>query len=133
MSNNNTTNNNNEQDQKEKKPSVSAAQQVLDLKEEIKNLKIDLRNREARISGMEEILNNVFKNAEIQSSVLYKQTNKNLTQLADMMGSSFVENIQQALNQLHNMSVVQQMQLSDKFRQKMSLPTLHIEEDRPKN
>ena len=124
--------NNNEQENK-KQTSISAQQQILDLKEEIKNLKIDLRNREARISGMEEILNSIFKNSEIQSSVLYKQINKHLTQLVDMMGSGFIESVQQGLNELHNMNITQQIQLSDKFRQKMSLPTLHIEEERPKN
>ena len=128
MSNNT---NNNEQDQKEKKPSISAAQQVLDLKEEIKNLKIDLRDREARISGMEEIFNSLFKNIEIQSSVLYKQISKPLTQLTDLFGAERINEIQQSLNQLHNMNTLQQISLSNQFRQKLGLPPIEIEEEQP--
>lgn len=130
MSDNNTNNKESVKDNNNKEPNISAKEQIIDLKEEIKNLKIEIRNREARIIGMEEVLNKLLQGVEVRTSILYKQINKNLTQLADVFGAETVNNVNEQFTQLRNLDISEQKSLSNKFRQKEGLTPIFIPEEK---
>lgn len=117
-----------EKEQQEIKASTSMATQVLDLKEQIKTLKMDLRNREARLLAIEDVLNQVLSSAHIDSSVLYKEINKHLTTLADLIDSTVTTQINSQIRNIAMIDVNQQSMLSAKFRNKEGLPPLVVEE-----
>lgn len=106
---------------------MSMTQQVLDLKEQIKALKIDLRNREARLIGIQEILNQVLADAHVNSSVLYKNINKQLTELADQVDNNIMITINTGLQNLTRLTPSQQTMLSAKFRNQEQLLPLLVE------
>ena len=122
------SNTNNEQ---EKKSNMSAAQQILDLKEEIKNLKIDLRDRESKLQYFEDLLNKLIGSANVEASILHKDISKSINLLSDIITGQFQPALQQGIQQMNNnMSISDKTTLSIKFRQKQGLPILSIEEDK---
>lgn len=122
------SNTNNEQ---EKKSNMSAAQQILDLKEEIKNLKIDLRDRESKLQYFEDLLNKLIGSANVEASILHKDISKSINLLSDIITGQFQPALQQGIQQMNNnMSISDKITLSIKFRQKQGLPPLSIEEDK---
>lgn len=111
------------------KSNKSAAQQVLDLQQEVKDLKIQLQNREARIMGIQDLLNQILNNSENESNRLHKEVSKNASLLADMsniINNTIKEQMKTMDEQIKNGAA--QAMLSSKFRSQEKLPPLNIED-----
>lgn len=115
---------------KSQEKSISAQQQLLDQKEEIKNLKIELQDREAKLQYFEDLLNKLIGSANIEASLLHKEISKNTNLLSDIFTGQFQPALQQGIQQMNNgMHLSEKISLSNKFRQKQGLSPLNIEEE----
>lgn len=95
-------------------------------KQEITELKLQLQNREARLMAFQDVLNAVLSQGHVDSSVLYKEVNKNLVKLADLVDATITNIIQQQITEINKLDTRQQTHLCMKFRQNEGLPPLVI-------
>lgn len=119
---NKSTNKNNNKDK-------STTKEIQDLRSQIKQLKLDLTNREARLIGMQEIINQVLSQAHVDSALLYKNINKTLTDLADIADKEITEPMQEKLQSLSRIQPYEAAALCEKFRRQESLPPLIMEDE----
>lgn len=129
MSNNNNANNNTDGIQKEEqvKASKSAAQQVMDLQEEIKELKIDLQTMEAKFQALVNILNNALQAAEGQTNRSHKELQKQIVAMCEWTGESLTKLISDQMQKMENLPAYENSKLSSIYRQSIGKPPLLIE------
>lgn len=77
------------------KNNKSVMAQLLEANETIVKLKEDLLDRESRLMAMNESINQVLTDANITASTLYRELNKNLVIIADMVLSEVQPKLQE--------------------------------------
>lgn len=102
----------------------STLEQLIKANEQIEDLKAQLQNREARLMAMQELLNQVFAEAEILSNKLYKDTSSLLSQLSNITENVVKSNLQNELMRIVNLDAQTQKQLCTKYRAQELLPPL---------
>ena len=111
------------------KSNKSAAQQIIDLREELRQTQIVLRQREARLQAILNILTNINKMTESEVNKIHKHIQKNISQFTDLIGEPLEQAISQQLQTIDNISPAQMKQLSDQYRMQSHEPVLHIDGD----
>jgi len=112
------------------KSNKSMAQQLMDALAQNTELKEELLDREARLMATQDAINQVLTNVDRDCNSLYKEVNKNLVVIADVVKSliepALQQNFQAIRTQIpHN----QKVQLSSRFRQGEGLAQLDMSQD----
>lgn len=109
------------------KSNKSTMQQLMDANETIKNLKIELIDREAQLLAAQDLINQVLTAANNDSSTLFREINKSLVVLSDMVKSVMEPAMQQGLTQIRTqIPDFKKQQLSAQYRDAQGLPPLDI-------
>ena len=109
------------------KASKSAAQQVIDLQEEIKDLKIELQTTEAKVQAIINILNNALQAAEGQTNRIHKELQKQIVGMCEWTGESLTKLISEQMKKMEDIPQHETVKLSMAYRQSLSKPPLQIE------
>lgn len=134
----NTNNNANNTNTKEKpdnslekeeqvKASKSAAQQVIDLQEQIKDLKIELQTTEAKVQAIINILNNALQAAEGQTNRIHKELQKQIVGMCEWTGESLTKLISEQMQKMENLPAHENAKLSMTYRQSLGKAPIMIE------
>lgn len=109
------------------KSNKSAAQQVLDLKENLRLTQIQLRQTEARLQAVLNIISNVNSYTETEVNKIHKRIQKNISQFTDLIGEPLGSLIQQQISKIESFQPMEMKRLSDEFRMIKKMAVLHIE------
>ena len=97
----------------------------MDLLEENKMLKEQLRDREARLMAMQQAINTVLSNVTTDSNTLYKEINKNLVILSDTVKGYIEPQLQQTFTAIRTqIPPDKKKELCYQFRKEEGLPPL---------
>lgn len=112
------------------KSNKSTMQQLLDALAQNSQLKEDLVDREARLMATQDAINQVLTNVNNDCNALYKEVNKNLVILSDVVKALIEPNLQKNMEAIRTQIPQQtKVQLSMKFRQGEGLPQLDTSPD----
>lgn len=106
------------------KSNKSIMQQLVTLTEENAKLKEQLTDREARLMAIQEVINNTFAAAVTECNHLYKEINKNLVVLSDLMNGKLTPEIQQGFNATKQLTPQQKTTYANNFRRAEGLEPL---------
>lgn len=112
------------------KSNKSTMQQLMDALAQNTELKQQLQDREARLMAMQDAINLVLTNVNNDCNALYKEVNKNLVVIADVVKSLIEPQLQKNMEIIRTNIPPQQKQiLSTKFRHAEGLPQLDMSPD----
>lgn len=112
------------------KSNKSAMQQLLDALAQNTELKSQLIDREARLMAMQDAINQVLSSVNNDVNALYKEVNKNLVVIADVVRGLIEPQLQQNMQAIRTQIPIHQKQLlSARFRQGENLPQLDMSPD----
>lgn len=107
------------------KSNKSAMQQLMDANEQINDLKTQLLDREAKMMAMQDAINNILTQVNGDANALYKEVNKNLVVLSDVVKGMIEPSLIQTFQQIRTQIPYQQkVLLSRKFREAEGLEPL---------
>lgn len=107
------------------KSNKSTMQQLMDANEQINNLKLQLQDREAKMIAMQDAINNILTQTNGDCNALYKEVNKNLVVLSDMVKAMIEPTLIQIFQQIRTQIPYQQkVILSRKYREAEGLEPL---------
>ena len=98
------------------KSNKSVMQQLMAMTEENAKLKQELIDREARLMAIQEVINNTFGAATTECNHLYKEINKNLVVLSDLMNGKVTPEVQQGFNAIRQFSPERKTIYANNFR-----------------
>jgi len=112
------------------KSNKSTMQQLMDVMAQNTELKEQLLDREARLMAMQDAINQVLSAVNNDCNALYKEVNKNLVVISDVVRGLIEPQLQQNFQAIrtqipHN----QKVQLSSRFRQGENLHPLDLTPD----
>ena len=112
------------------KSNKSMAQQLIDALTQNTDLKEQLIDREARLMATQDAINLVLSQVNNDCNALYKEVNKNLVVLSDVVKSLIEPQLQQNLTAIRTQIPKQQkLSLSRKFREGEGLDQLDMSAD----
>ena len=110
------------------KSNKSTMEQLLTANTEIRSLKEQLIDREARLMAMQQAINQVLTQVNTDSSTLYKEINKNLVVLSDLVKGYLEPQLQQTFTAIRTqIPQPKKLELSSEFRKGEGLASIHIE------
>lgn len=108
---------NSEKEQGQQQPNTHIQQQVLDLTQEVKDLKVQLMQREARLMATIQVVNTILQKSEAQVNKHHKILQQNIAGLTNWMGESLAMLIESQLEEaLKGLTYANEKKLSDQFR-----------------
>lgn len=107
------------------KSNKSVMQQLMDAQAENKKLKEQLTDREARLMATQQAINAVLSQVSTDSNTLYKEINKNLVILSDMVKGYMEPQLQQTFTAIRTqIPADKKKELCFEFRKGEGLPPL---------
>lgn len=109
------------------KSNKSTMQQLIQANDTIVELKEQLLDREARLMAMQQAINQVLSQVATDSNTLYKEINKNLVILSDMVKGFMEPQLQQTFTAIRTqIPAEKKRELSYEFRKGEGLPPLNL-------
>ena len=116
------------------KSNKSTMQQLLDVLAQNNQLKQELLDREARLMAIQDSINQVLTAVNNDCNALYKEVNKSLVVIADVVKTLIEPNLQKNMEAIRTQIPQQQkIRLSNTFRQGEGLEPLDLTPDKRLN